>query len=64
MFTFSGTVIESSTGMGSNAVGFIGNANYFHKVMGWETSGQFSYAQNVQTLLITYTTSYYNYSAT
>jgi hypothetical protein len=62
MFTFSGTVIESSTGMGSNAVGFIGNANYFHKVMGWETSGQFSYAQNVQTLLITYTTSYYNYS--
>lgn len=62
MFTFSGTVIDSSNGMNSNAIGFVGNANYFHKVMGWETSGQFSYAQNVQTLLVTYTTSYYNYS--
>ena len=29
----------------------------------WQTSGQFSYAQNVQTLLVTYTTSYYSYSA-
>ena len=31
---------------------------------GWQTSGVFSYAQNVQSLLVTYTTSYYNYSAT
>ena len=30
---------------------------------GGETTGGFSYAQNVQTLLVTYTTSYYNYNA-
>jgi len=63
MFTFSGGVIESSNGRGSNAVGFVGNLNYFRRIKHWETSGSFSYAQNVQSFLITYTTSYYNYSA-
>lgn len=62
-FTFSGSVVDSSTGHGDNAVGFIGNVNAFHRVKGWQLSGAFSYAQNVQTLLLTYTTSYYNYSA-
>ena len=61
-FTFSGAVVDSSTGQGDNALGFIGNVNAFHRVKGWQLSGNFSYAQNVQTLLITYTTSYYNYS--
>jgi len=63
MFTFSGGVVESSNGRGSNAVGFVGNLNYFRRIKHWETSGSFSYAQNVQSFLITYTTSYYNYSA-
>jgi hypothetical protein len=63
MFTFSAGVVEESNGAGSNSVGFVGNANYFHKIKGWETSGSFSYAQNVQSVLITYTTSYYNYTA-
>jgi hypothetical protein len=63
MFTFSASVIDSSNGQGDNALGFMGNVNFFHRIGGWQTSGQFSYAQNVQTLLITYTTSYYNYSA-
>lgn len=63
MFTFSGSVIESSNGQGSNALGFIGNVNFFHRIKGWQTSGVFSYAQNVQSLLVTYTTSYYSYSA-
>ncbi len=62
-FTFSASVIDSSNGQGTNAVGFIGNVNMFHHFGRWVTSGQFSYAQNVQTVLITYTTSYYNYSA-
>jgi hypothetical protein len=62
MLTFSASVIDSSSGMGNNAVGFIGNVNFFRHFGGWETSGQFSYAQNVQSLLITYTTSYYAYS--
>lgn len=63
MFSFSGGIVDSATGHGDNAIGFIGNVNYFHRIKGWETSGNFSYAQNVQSLLITYTTSYYNYSA-
>jgi hypothetical protein len=63
MFTFSASVIDSSNGQGTNALGFVGNVNYFRRFGRWQTSGQFSYAQNVQTLLVTYTTSYYNYSA-
>jgi len=63
MFTFSASVIDSSNGQGTNSLGFIGNVNFFHRFKGWQTSGVFSYAQNVQSLLVTYTTSYYNYSA-
>jgi hypothetical protein len=63
LFTFSASVIDSSNGQGNNELGFIGNANFFHRFGGWQTSGQLSYAQNVQTLLVTYTTSYYQYSA-
>ena len=63
MFTFSGSVVDSDNGQGNNAVGFVGTVNYFHRIGGWQTSGAFSYAQNVQTLLVTYTTSYYNYNA-
>ncbi len=63
LFSFSGGVVESSDGQGNNSVGLIGNINYFHRIKGWETSGSFSYAQNVQSILITYTTSYYNYDA-
>src|ERR1035441_1116729 len=63
MFTFSASVIDSSNGQGQNALGFIGNVNFYRRFGRWQTSGQFSYAQNVQTLLITYTSSYYRYSA-
>ncbi|MGC2549021.1 MAG: hypothetical protein WA437_02115 [Candidatus Sulfotelmatobacter sp.] len=63
MFSFSAGVVDSNNGQGDNAVGFIGNVNYFHRIEGWETSGSFSYAQNVQSVLITYTTSSYNYTA-
>jgi hypothetical protein len=63
MFTFTGSVIDSNNGQGTNALGFIGTVNFFRRFAGWQTSGSFSYAQNVQTLLVTYTTSYYNYTA-
>jgi hypothetical protein len=63
MFSFSASVIDSSNGQGTNALGFMGNVNYSHRIGAWKTSGAFSYAQNVQTLLVTYTTSYYQYSA-
>jgi len=60
LFSFSGSVIESDNGQGQNAVGYIGNVNYYHRFGSWMTSGHFSYAENVQTILITYTSSYYN----
>jgi hypothetical protein len=63
MFTFSASVVDSSNGQGSNALGFTGNVNYSHRILGWQTTGVFSYAQNVQSILITYTTSSYNYGA-
>jgi hypothetical protein len=63
MLSFSATVIDSDNGQGTNSVGFIGNVNFYRSFGRWQTSGRFSYAQNVQTLLITYTTSYYNYGA-
>lgn len=64
MFTFSASVIDSSNGQGTNALGFMGNVNFSHRFLGWQTSGVFSYAQNVQSILITYTTSSYNYGGT
>jgi len=61
--TFSASVVDSSNGQGNNALGFMGTANAFRHFAGWELSGSFSYAQNVQSVLITYTTSYFNYNA-
>jgi hypothetical protein len=63
MFTLSASVVDSNNAQGNNEVGFVGNVNFFHKILGWSTSGNFSYAQNVQSLLVTYTTSYYQYNA-
>jgi hypothetical protein len=63
MFTFSAGIVDSSNGLGTNSIGFTGTVNYFRRYGQWETSGTFSYAQNVQSVLITNTESYYNYSA-
>ena len=63
MFTFSAGLVDGYSGTGYNNVGFIGNVNYFHRFGLWETSGTLSYAQNVQSVLITDTTSYYYYNA-
>lgn len=45
-----------------NALGLSTNANYSRRILGWNVSGSFGYAQNVQTLLVTYTNSFYDYS--
>ncbi len=62
-FTFSASVIDSSGDLNNNSLGFGGTVNFFRRFKGWSTSGQFSYGQNVQTVLATYTTSGYGYSA-
>jgi hypothetical protein len=53
---------NSSDKNGNDTIGFSGNGNYSTEVRGWKFTGAFGYAQNVQTLLITYMNSFYNYS--
>ena len=53
---------NSSDTNGADTIGFAGNGNYSTEVRGWHFTGAFGYAQNVQTLLITYMSSFYNYS--
>jgi hypothetical protein len=66
---FEGNLNSSATmtanqadGSGEDTLGFSANENYSTKVLGWHLSGNFSYAQNVQTMLVTYMNSFYNYS--
>lgn len=49
-------------GFDGSTVGFNGSASYTRRIQDWFLAGSFSYAQNVQTLLINYTTSYYHYA--
>ena len=49
---------------GDNSLGFSSSANYTTQYRGWRMAGAFSYSQNVQTLLIAYMSSFYNYNAT
>ncbi|HVO61807.1 MAG TPA: hypothetical protein VMT53_12790 [Terriglobales bacterium] len=61
---FSATVVDNYIDRsGTNGMGFVANVNAFHRFGAWQTSGNFNYAQNVQSYLVTYTTSSYNYSA-
>ena len=53
------SIIDNSS---QNALGFSTNANYTRRIGRWFVGGSFNYAQNVSTLLVTYTTSYYSYS--
>lgn len=63
-FGSSFSVIDSQLDHSSqNTVGFTSNTNYNRRVGAWQVGGYFNYSQNVQTLLVTYTTSFYNVSA-
>jgi hypothetical protein len=53
---------NSSDQGGAETLGFSTTENYSNIVLGWHINGSFSYAQNVQTLLVTYMNSFYNYS--
>jgi hypothetical protein len=46
-----------------NTVGLTTTVNYNRQIDRWMVSGSFGYAQNVQTLLVSYTSSFFNYSA-
>jgi hypothetical protein len=49
---------------GEDILGLSTNENYSSEILGWKVSGSFGYAQNVQTLLVTYMSSFYNYTGT
>ncbi len=49
-------------GQNSNSLGFNTNLNYNRRIGAWQVGGYFNYAQNVQTLLVTYNTSFYTFS--
>jgi len=58
------TVTDNTISTSSqNNLGFSGTANYNRRFGSWVAGGSFSYAQNVQTLLVTYMSSFYSYSA-
>lgn len=47
---------------GSDSLGFSANSNYSNEFKGWHVNGSFAYAQNMQTLLVTYLNSSYSFS--
>ncbi len=48
---------------GEDTIGFSATESYSNVLRGWHLNESFSYAQNMQTLLVNYTNSFYNYSA-
>jgi hypothetical protein len=54
-------VVDTATKEGNTALGFVGNLNYSRKLRGWDLDANFSYSQNVQTLVIVDTTSSYGW---
>jgi hypothetical protein len=59
--TFSLAVFDSANQLGNSGLGFVGNLNFDRKIQNWDVSGNFSYSQNVQTLILVYTTSSYGW---
>jgi len=53
---------NTSDQTGENTLGFSTTENYSSELRGWHLTGAFGYSQNVQTLLITYMNSSFNYS--
>ncbi|MGB8260590.1 MAG: hypothetical protein WCE75_09575 [Terracidiphilus sp.] len=59
------TVVDNEADKsGSNSLGFSANTNYTTHLRNWDVTALFGYSQNVQTLLITYMSSSYNFSGT
>jgi hypothetical protein len=59
--SFSLAVVDTAQQTSNTGLGFVGTLNYNRKLVGWDISGNFSYSQNVQTVMLVYTTSSYTY---
>jgi hypothetical protein len=60
--TSASVTANSADRTGEDTIGFSATETYSSILYGWHLNESFNYAQNVQTLLVTYTNSYYNYS--
>lgn len=58
---FSFGMVDSAQETGNTGLAFMGNVGMQKRFGRWETSADFSYAQNVQTLIATYTTNAISY---
>ena len=54
-------LVDSAQETGHTGLSFTGNVGLQRRFAGWETSADFSYAQNVQTLVATYTSNSISY---
>jgi hypothetical protein len=61
MLYFSFGMVNNASNIGGNSLGFVGNVSLKRRIAGWEVDSDFSYAQNVQTIIAYYTTSNYSY---
>jgi len=61
---FYGGLVESATQQGNTRVGFIGDVSYNKYLGKWQVNAFCRYDQDVETLLVMYTTSTLNYSGT
>ena len=59
--SFSLGVVDTVQQTDNSGLGFVGTLNYTRKFAGWDVSASLSYAQNVQTVMLVYTTSSYSY---
>ncbi len=59
--SFSFSIVDTAQQKTNTGLGFVGTMNYDRKLSGWDISANFSYAQNVETASLIYTTSSYNY---
>jgi hypothetical protein len=59
--SFSFGAVDSANKEGNTGLGFVGNLNYNRRIAGWNIDSNFSYSQNVQTLVLVYTTSSMGY---
>lgn len=62
---FNGNVVVTRSELsdtGESLLGFTSLASYVRRFGNWQVSGSFGYSENVQTILLAYTSSGYNYS--
>ncbi len=59
--SFSAGVFDTANQEGNSALGFVGNLNFARRFAGWEVDANTSYSQNVQTMILLYTTSSVGY---